>query len=74
MHRIAKLGVIGLMVVGMLGLSACAPERYDTSNENLWPVREVSISLKDGRTLPCVKIYQGLSCDWQTANKIGPVK
>lgn len=68
MRRSARLGISGLLVLGVLTLAGCAPETYDSSTDGMWPVREINITLKDGRVLPCINIRQGLSCDWYTAN------
>lgn len=43
---------------------SCA-EGYSSDYQNR--VSECKVTLKDGRTVTCVKIYSGTSCDWDHA-------
>lgn len=67
--KLTKIALVGLALVGMLGLSACSTE-LTTTEDLVGDAREITIALKDGRVLPCVRVYQGLSCDWLAANGI----
>ena len=59
-----------LAIVGLL-LTGCVSGNANTNNDVL--LHEVSITLKDGREITCVKYSAhnqgGLSCDWNDAKE-----
>jgi hypothetical protein len=55
----------------MLGLSACGvASSYDM--EEGWNTREVVVHMLDGREVPCIRVYDGISCDWDNATVATP--
>jgi hypothetical protein len=58
--KLAKLIMLGMVAILMLGLSACG----DVSSSKDYSYNEFTVTLKDGRTMPCVGHSSALDCDW----------
>lgn len=62
MNKLTKLALMGLALVSMLGLSACGEVKTDEGNLNSY--NEFNVTMKDGRSMPCVGASHALTCDW----------
>lgn len=71
MHKITKLGLLGLAFATMIGLSACGDGKYETG-DGLGSYHEFTLTMKDGRTVPCVGAGSSMSCDWANATVPAP--
>ena len=60
-----KIAAIVLSVGVLLGTAGCSPQQETDDRIN-----EVVVTLKDGRTMPCIKFgssYGSVDCDWANA-------
>ena len=65
MSRLAKLTWIALAFVTMIGLSACYPDNYNSNDGGKF--RETTVTMTDGRIVPCLESHYSTSCDWANA-------
>lgn len=56
-----RLLILAVLVVSMLGLSACEGDQPTYSNGLVYQVENVEVN---GRQVPCVFTYNAISCDW----------
>lgn len=66
MDKLTKLSFLGLTLVTMLGLSACGDVK---TTAPLTSYSEVTVTMKDGRSMPCIGHSNALDCDWSQLKK-----
>jgi hypothetical protein len=62
MSKLTKMMLLALSAVIMLGLSACGNVTSDSGGLASW--NEFNVTMKDGRSMPCVGGSHALTCDW----------
>ena len=61
MTRFQTISALLLAFVTMIGLSACGSA---SASEGGWNYHEYTVTLKDGRSMPCIGLSNALDCDW----------
>jgi hypothetical protein len=67
MTKTKKFLALAASAALVVGLSACAPG--DGGQVSPGGVREFTVTLDDGTTVPCIKVdsYYGIDCNWDKA-------